>query len=687
MPLRRAGLLGAIAWPMLFTFIGVAVLVVESASSDCVEGALQRFMSTHELQRYVANMSSAYLQPSYGVVAEATMDSGSGNSSPPSAGQSESVTNNQEEGVDEGGIVKAYGEFLIVLRRGRLFTVRLGDDTLEPVSTVDAFGPGTTPASWYDEILIVGSTVVVIGFSYHTEHGSGATEIGLFPIDPNGMLEHHSSYHLSSNDYFSSRNYASRLIGSKLILYMPHQLIGLRYDGAADPEKEVTYPTFGMKGGDEWSGIVADTDIYTPLPNTDGPILHTVVTCTLTGIGGAALGLQCTARGVLGPPGRVFYVSRNTVYVWVAAEGSTSAILYRLPLEAGMEPSALRVGGAPVDQLSFKEEEVGQLSVLVRSEGVGDGMWNAEASSGAVALLRVPLSMFQSGRYCLTNAAHFIALPTPASSRHRLAFQNRHVGNFILYGLGSGWDSSGPGHGDTIYVYDRRNGGVATRLPLPHAVDRIEAMDDDAVAIGSDGADLHFSTVVLQATPRIAGRLVRKGATQGETRTHGFFYKRTGHEQGVLGLPLRGAPEPGWSQLVDAGASVLYVRRNGHEFASHGELFARDGGAPDNCQASCVDWYGNSRPLFYNGRVLALLGYELVEGRSISGSFVESNRVHLMPTARGTMSLAGKASNDMTIISASGLITEVSTTARARSSKIILSIGALIVLWCPLLVW
>src|SRR5204863_996088 len=39
------------------------------------------------------------------------------------ANKEESVTNTQEAGVDEGGIVKLHGDHLVVLRRGRLFTI------------------------------------------------------------------------------------------------------------------------------------------------------------------------------------------------------------------------------------------------------------------------------------------------------------------------------------------------------------------------------------------------------------------------------------------------------------------------------------------------------------------------------------------------------------------------------------
>src|SRR6185295_18472521 len=68
-----------------------------------------------------------------------------------------------------------------------------------------------------DEMLLNGDTVVVIGFSYQR----GGTEVGLFDIDRAGKLSHRATYHLRSNDYYSSRNYASRLVGDKLVFYTP----------------------------------------------------------------------------------------------------------------------------------------------------------------------------------------------------------------------------------------------------------------------------------------------------------------------------------------------------------------------------------------------------------------------------------------------------------------------------------
>src|SRR6185369_6190469 len=121
-------------------------------------------------------------------------------------------------GVDEGGIVKVHGRHLVILRRGRLFTVDIAARDMRPVAQIDAFGPGIDPrGAWYDEMLISGDTIAVIGYSY----ARGGTEIGLFRISPDGGLAYKATYHLRSNDYYSSRNYASRLIGSKLVFYSP----------------------------------------------------------------------------------------------------------------------------------------------------------------------------------------------------------------------------------------------------------------------------------------------------------------------------------------------------------------------------------------------------------------------------------------------------------------------------------
>ena len=541
------------------------------------------------------------------------------------ADKDDSITNTQHEGVDEGGIVKLHGDHLVVLRRGRLFTVRVGDGSLRPVSAVDAFGPDINPSdTWYDEMLVSENTVAVIGYSYDR----GGTEVGLFQIDDAGKLAYRSTYHLRSNDYYSSRNYASRLIGSKLIFYTPFYF----YPGADNPFD--TFPAVrkwhkGAKIG-EFRRIVPAARIYRPeheLNPNYGLALHTVTVCDM-----ADGGFDCKATAVMGPAGRVFYVSENAVYVWVndynrrGDQIRTDSMVYRMPLD-GSGPSALTVWGNPVDQFSFLESEDEHLNVLVRSQGVGDGMWGAEVTAGGVALMRVPLSDFSDGSE-IVSASNYRALPQPKG----YTFQNRFVGDRLLYGTGSGWGTPENKNHASLYVVDWA-GDATDEVMLAHGVDRIEQMGSNAVVIGTDGRDLHFSSIRLDdGAPSIADVFTRKGASQGELRSHGFFYKPDGPDSGMLGLPISVPGRAGYRHLFESSAAILFLRNDSLHFEPVGELAARaDRAVDDACRASCVDWYGNARPLFVRGRVLALLGYEIVEGTFADGRMRELRRVSYAP--------------------------------------------------------
>jgi hypothetical protein len=65
-------------------------------------------------------------------------------------------------------------------------------------------------------------------------------------------------------------------------------------------------------------------------------------------------------------------------------------------------------------------------------------------------------------------------------------------------------------------------------------VDRIEALGGNAVAVGSDGRDLHFTSVRRGRYPELVDRYTRKDAAQGETHSRGFFYKPTDQEEGAV---------------------------------------------------------------------------------------------------------------------------------------------------------
>jgi hypothetical protein len=525
----------------------------------------------------------------------------------------ESVTNNQTAGVDEGGIVKVHGKHLVMLRRGRLFTVNVDRGQLQPVSMVNAYAPEADPSgTWYDEMLIAGNTVAVVGYSY----SRGGTEIGLFDIDDAGRLSYRATYHMRSNDYYSARNYASRQIGSKLIFYTPLAINPWQRDPF------LSFPAVRMWRPDatpsEFQRIAPATRIY----RTDEAVdynqaltLHTVTVCDL-----ARREMRCEATAVMGPYGRVFYVSADSVYVWTTPLGRRrrggpgESGLFRIPL-SGAAPSALKVSGAPIDQMSFLESDDGHLNVLVRSDGQGDGMWRSEQGGGDLALLRVALDQFSDGRDSAPRASY---RPVPQAGGYGL--QNRFVGDWLLYGAADGMRSA-------VQAVRWDGSGRVNSLTLTHGVQRIEAMGKDAVVVGASGSDLHFTSVALGRSASLAQRYVRANAAQGESRSHGFFYKPEGAERGMVGLPiLQGGGER-------QSASVLYLRNDNLALDELGTLRAGRGRqGDDGCVASCVDWYGNARPLFLRGRVFALMGYELVEGKVSDERIVETRRIDYGPS-------------------------------------------------------
>ena len=210
-------------------------------------------------------------------------------------------------------------------------------------------------------------------------------------------------------------------------------------------------------------------------------------------------------------------------------------------------------------------------------------------------------------------------------------FQNRFVGNYLLYGTGSGWGR--PARRDLSRLHAVRwAGGGRFELPLAHGVDRIEAMGSDAVVVGSDGTNLHFTSVRLGDQASVAGNYIRRDASQGELRSHGFFYKPDNAGGGLVGLPISRPARAGYRHLFENSAAILFLRNNALRLDELGELAANaDGAVDDGCRASCVDWYGNARPLFIRNRVLGLLGYEIVEGAIAGGRLRETRRVSYAP--------------------------------------------------------
>jgi len=545
------------------------------------------------------------------------------------ASAAESITNTQEVGVDEGGIVKQAGEYLVILRRGRLFTVHTGSDTLDPVDTIDAFPPqAANPGrTWYDEMLVSENQVIVLGYSY----GSNATEVNRFDISDAGALSYRDTHYLRSGDYYSSSNYASRLIGDELILYAPV------YAQWGDLDRSL--PAIREFGEDMEQVLVEPQEFLVAEPYRDAQypidVLHTVTRCDLS-----AADLDCSATAIAGTWSRAFYVSREAVYAWTGTSdrwwddedrASTPGQLYRIPLD-GSRPGAVQVAGAPVDQFSFAEDaEEGVLRILLRGVGNGEGMWASEHSAGEVSLATVPFDTFRSGMTALARA-DYRELPRPTGHR----FHNRFVGDYLLYAAA---DYRRQSDEPTVYAVPLDGRGVQ-EVKLAHGVTRFDRMGRDGVVVGPgrEGA-LGFTSLSLGAEAKVEDTYLLAAASEGETRSQAFFYKpdRASADglSGTLGLPIARRPQSRGAEFLGSGSAIAFLRRESRKLSPAGELAARSSNTRnDNCIASCVDWYGNARPIFMGNRIFALMGYEIVEGEMSDGQIRERQRISFTPGRR-----------------------------------------------------
>lgn len=544
------------------------------------------------------------------------------------------ITNVQEAGVDEGGIVKNIGEHFVILRRGRLFTVSHASDGLAMVDMIDAFPPGDSDMddTWYDEMLVSGDLIVVIGYSY----GDDGTEISRFRMDAAGQLSYVDTHYLKAEDYFSSSNYASRLIGGQLVVYSPVRLDLREWDAALPTiRRRLVDGNFGPAQQLGRASELAMPAPYLATPFKGLDTLHTVTICQVEDPG-----FPCTTRMVLGSGSRDFYVSADAVYVWtglgrydVAADGSAPpAMLFRIPVDLHDSIGAMAVRGSPVDQFSFLEDlEEGLMHVVVFEDGLGDSMWETEYSFGDAALMQVSLDEFGDGSFDVPDQA-YRPLPTLDS----WGIENRFIGRFMLYGA----QDCDEEERSCLFAVPLDHGWVQ-RLDVPHAVSRLDRLVNDGVAIGpNEDRALGFSSIRLDedtALAEVVDTHFMPAADESENRSQAFYYLPDAAtpegESGTMALPVvRRIEDDERYERWGHDVSLAFVRREDRHLSEMGQLGSNYGRArDDNCIASCVDWYGNARPIFLGQRVFALMGYELVEGTLAGGRIAVRRRVDFSP--------------------------------------------------------
>lgn len=565
-----------------------------------------------------------------------------------------SITNNQSAGVDEGDIVKQIGDYFLVLQDGRIFAVNIKSMELTDRADVYRRNARGYPigADWYDEMLVQGDSVLITAYSY----ADSATELSIFRLDQKtGKLNRQGVFLISSDDYYDSDNYATRVIGNKLVLYS-HYRLGDLDDRRGRPVIRRWLPPEDRRAAQiKGTPLIDARHVYWPVMRTSEPVLHTVTICPLGDV--SMRDLRCDTTGFVGPERSQMYVSPAAVYLWTEAQwegdywnrdafaeegqpipragaaGVAPGVVYRLPID-GNDPGVLPVRGGVFDQFSIDEDR-GRFRALVnwRSD-LCESPWQAPAE---VALVDVPIAQF-SDSYRETSGREFRALPSPRQRN----VENRFAGDWLVYGGRNGWGGyppdaeDGPKTASAIAV-PLKHLQAAQILEPGHQFVRVERVGDDIMMSGyRDDSGLMISLIKLGKSARIGGQAKLAGRYESEGRSHAFNSTVEANGSGLMGIPVvtREKDSGRWWFYSDVSDIAFLGFTDAGNLADLGLIK----GTPKDdvkthgdyeCEVSCIDWYGNSRPIFTDNRIFALMATGLVEVELRGGKVSEKRRIDL----------------------------------------------------------
>jgi hypothetical protein len=571
----------------------------------------------------------------------------------------EEITNNQESGVDEGDIIKVIGEYLVVLRKGRLYTVRIGRESkspLIPIDSIDVSKPGWPHEAWYDELLVHKNLIVVTGYAYcgskkeNCPFGRSVAELNFLQMDADGQLEHLSTWGIAAGDYYDGENYASRLVNGRLRVYMPVEMFSYYQDEVDElfnSPKVATLPQDNSQAI-EWMPLLEPQDVYRPMQATLEPVMHTFLDCQLV-----TADITCKGMAITGPWRALNYTSRDATYLWLESENPDeewiyysdrddyndeidsiyfgTSLIYRI---AGDEPtvSVISVEGTPVNQFSFAERGENLFALFMTQIDIDD---RANTRTRYPQLQKIPLVGFD-------NAVAELPPPTllsPINGYPVVRFTENHVA------LGNSYEGWSPIKGSEFnLLLQPLMGDVATTLWLGHSANRIEPVGDHLYVMGNDeGVFLEASTVSLGSAPAVSSRLKLHEFSEAEDMSHAFNYRQFSPSTGLVGFTSHwrtnvyktkpdGSISYSWD-YEDETANVNFLLVDEYfQLYTAGLLDGKTldlGISEEDCESSCYDWYGNTRPFFIGQRIFGLAGFTLIEAQLSGGMVGELQRIDI----------------------------------------------------------
>jgi hypothetical protein len=544
------------------------------------------------------------------------------------------ITNNQVLGVDEGDIIKQFKNLLVILRKGRLYSINIGSiDSKEllKIDEINAFSPDWVNDAYFDEILIDEGIVLVLGYNYDLK----SSEIIRFEISEDGYFKYKDNYLIKSSDYYDNENYASRLFNHQYISYIPIQLDTNRslYDQLPTLAK-IPDGFVGNVKSLEWNNIVDIDDIYYPIQSVLYPTLHSYITCPLD-----KEVLYCNAVGIIGSDSNFSYNNGENVYLWMSAWDSRALfnddiditntlydykteyrevnekfknvdalynpLVYRISLK-DLSVEAIQVTGMPVSQFSFHHFEGDLYMYSVVDEDTGN-------------LLKMPDYLFNKQASNSSINLRTIENIPGISSNERFIDKQLFLGSFE-------WEYED----FPLLTMINIKSGKLEKFELGHSSNRIEAFNNNALIIG-ETSESNLGITIINTNYNKIKQTYLLDRLEGENRSHAFNFNHIDDFllAGLTTQPKNKAEFEGSDYYWDDNISsdITFIGGNNDNIEYIGELLSENKPSK-GCKFSCDDWYGNSRPIFIGERIFALSGDELIEGGLLDGEIIEVTRIN-----------------------------------------------------------
>jgi hypothetical protein len=581
-----------------------------------------------------------------------------------------SITNVQTAGVDEGDIVKQIGDYLLVLQDGRIFAInvktmqltdradvyrRLPADRVKKYKWEDNF----EGADWYDEMLVQGDHVIVTAYSYEDD----ATEMSIFKLDQaSGRVKSEGVFLITSDDYYDVDNYATRIVGDRLVVYTPYSLEQFEKLGDRPVLRRWLPEAERKQRQADGTQLLDVRSIYKPVLRTAEPTIHAISVCPL-GDFDRKRSLDCRTTGFVGPRGAEMFVSPETIYLWNSAvrdidmwrqpdcvndlgydkpypalpradrRDVVPGALYRLPIRE-RDASVVGVSGVPYDHLSMDERD-GEFRAMVDWRTFRcDGAYRAPAEN---SFLKIRISAFDTIFEPVADSDF-----TPLPSTGKAVIENRFADDWLVFGGRDSWrgyppdEDAAPQSSKAVAVPVKRPRDAVV-IDIPHNIVRTERVGNDIIVNGyRDDKGLNLTLIGLGKNPRILSTTFLSRRYESEGRSHAFNSVVDAGGNGIIGVPtVKGTEESGrWWWRSDTSDLSFLTKSPAGQLADAGALIATAADDvethPDyECEVSCIDWYGNSRPVFLAGRIFGLMGTSLVEARIDAGKIKEIARIDL----------------------------------------------------------